>query len=504
MGLISSLEAADHLQRIALYVAIVPVGYLIIKLFQRIHASLFGPLRNVPGPWLARYTKLWELSAVWRGDIEKQNIELHKHHGKIVRLAPNKYSINDPDAVRIIYGHGTKFIKNEFYTCFRAPEMTNLFAERDVKDHSLQRRRIASLYSMTNLLSYESFIDKCTAVLQDKFLDLSHQSQKVEMVEMLQFYAFDVIGAITTGNPFGLVSAGKDFDSIISSIHGTLVYGGLVGLLPELHPWIVRIGRLVGQQNPTQPVQSYIKHQIDLRRQGVTPDDKNDFLTKLLKMEEAGTNSWFDTFNSCGSNIAAGSDTTAITLSGCMYYLLRTPAAFEKLRAEVDGKAAAGEITDPITYTQAQDMPYLQAVIKETLRCHAAVAYPMLRIVPAGGAVIAGTFFPQGTEVGVNAWVAHYNEDVWGKDAAQFRPERWIEASEEQLKKMDGYYLPFGHGSRTCIGKHISLLEITKVIPQLIRKFDFEFSDCSKDGWKTQTRWFCKQNYHCYVKPREL
>lgn len=81
MGLISSLEAADHLQRIALYVAIVPVGYLIIKLFQRIHASLFGPLRNVPGPWLARYTKLWELSAVWRGDIEKQNIELHKHHG---------------------------------------------------------------------------------------------------------------------------------------------------------------------------------------------------------------------------------------------------------------------------------------------------------------------------------------------------------------------------------------------------------------------------------------
>lgn len=75
--------------------------------------------------------------------------------------------------------------------------MTNLFAERDVKDHSLQRRRIASLYSMTNLLSYESFIDKCTAVLQDKFLDLSHQSQKVEMVEMLQFYAFDVIGAIT-------------------------------------------------------------------------------------------------------------------------------------------------------------------------------------------------------------------------------------------------------------------------------------------------------------------
>lgn len=59
----------------------------------------------------------------------------------------------------------------------------------------------------------------------------------------------------------------------------------------------------------------------------------------------------------------------------------------------------------------------------------------------------------------------------------------------------------FGHGSRTCIGKHISLLEISKVIPQLVRKFDFEFVEPERE-WKTEMAWFCKQNYHCYIKAR--
>lgn len=77
------------------------------------------------------------------------------------------------------------------------PDRSNLFAELDVKEHAMQRRRIASLYSLTNLLSYESFIDKCTAVLDDKFTKFAHEGRAVEMVEFLQFYAFDVIGAIT-------------------------------------------------------------------------------------------------------------------------------------------------------------------------------------------------------------------------------------------------------------------------------------------------------------------
>ncbi|KAH7053460.1 pisatin demethylase [Macrophomina phaseolina] len=500
MSFLPAFGAAD-VQRAAIYVALFPVAYFLLTLTQRIYASFLGPLREVRGPWMARFTKLWEFFALWRGDFEQRNLALHRRHGKIVRISPNKYAIDDPDAVRIIYGHGTKFTKTRFYETFRTPETSNLFAELNVKEHSAQRRRIGSLYSMTSLLSYESFIDKCTAILSDKFTDFSRKNKAVEMVEFLQFYAFDIIGAITTGNAFGLMTAESDLNSIIRAIHVSIVYGSFLGsFLPELHPWITRSSRLLGLSSPNEPVQSYIQNQIQLRRQGITPDDKNDFLTRLLRFEDSGQNTPFDTFNSCGSNIAAGSDTTAITLSAIMYYLLRNPDVLRELRNELDTKAAAGEINDPITYTQAQGCTYLQAVLKEALRLHP-IGQPIMRRVPAGGAVIAGTWFPEGAEVGVNPWVAHRNKDVFGQDAEVFRPERWLEADKEQAGKMEGYFLAFGYGSRSCIGKHISLLEISKVIPQLIRKFDFHLVEPERE-WETRTAFFCKQKYQCYIEQR--
>ena len=90
-------------------------------------------------------------------------------------------------------------------------------------------------------------------------------------------------------------------------------------------------------------------------------------------------------------------------------------------------------------------MPYFQAVIKEAMRLHPATGLPLWRVVPEGGATISGRYFPAGEVVGVNTWVAHYNEDVFGADASTFRPERWLEAAEhggDHLKTMDAYYFP--------------------------------------------------------------
>lgn len=97
----------------------------------------------------------------------------------------------------------------------------------------------------------------------------------------------------------------------------------------------------------------------------------------------------------------------------------------------------------------------------------------------------------------MNSWVSHYDTNIYGLDAATFRPERWLEADGQQAKLMEQSFMPFGMGSRTCIGKNISLLEMNKLIPVLVRDFDFELSQDNKvDGWKTRTRWF--------VKPRDF
>jgi cytochrome P450 len=75
-----------------------------------------------------------------------------------------------------------------------------------------------------------------------------------------------------------------------------------------------------------------------------------------------------------------------------MYHLLHVPACMEKLREEVKSSG----ITGNPTFKETQAMPYLQAVVKEALRVHPATGYPMFRVVPQGGEVLAGQFFPEG------------------------------------------------------------------------------------------------------------
>lgn len=82
-----------------------------------------------------------------------------------------------------------------------------------------------------------------------------------------------------------------------------------------------------------------------------------------------------------------------------------------------------------------------QAVIKEALRLYPGVSYPLERVVPDGGAELCGHFLPAGTVVGMHAWVIHRDESIFGEDAEYFRPERWLDAEPEELKKMERAFL---------------------------------------------------------------
>jgi len=68
---------------------------------------------------------------------------------------------------------------------------------------------------------------------------------------------------------------------------------------------------------------------------------------------------------------------------------------------------------------------------------HPGVGFPLERYVPSGGRILCGYFVPAGTNVSISAPVIHQNQTIFGADADTFRPERWIEASAEQLKIMD-------------------------------------------------------------------
>ncbi|KEF54334.1 cytochrome P450 oxidoreductase [Exophiala aquamarina CBS 119918] len=149
---------------------------------------------------------------------------------------------------------------------------------------------------------------------------------------------------------------------------------------------------------------------------------------------------------------------------------------------------------------EANQMPYLQAALKESMRMHPAVGMLLERVVPEDGVSIAGTFLPAGTIIGICPWVLHRVSRVFGEDADTFRPERWLEASPEALKVMERSNLAFGASPCTCVGKHISLLEMSKIVPQLLWTFELELAQPDKE-WKLHDMWFVKQlDFNVYVK----
>jgi cytochrome P450 len=137
----------------------------------------------------------------------------------------------------------------------------------------------------------------------------------------------------------------------------------------------------------------------------------------------------------------AGSDTTAISLRAMFYYLCKNRLAYSKLLAEIDSKDQRRELSDPVTFAESNQMPYLQVCMKEAMRLHPSCGQLLERVVPQGGATMCAMYLPQNTIVGINPWVVARDRTVYGSDANNFRPERWLEASPAELKLMERNFL---------------------------------------------------------------
>lgn len=176
---------------------------------------------------------------------------------------------------------------------------------------------------------------------------------------------------------------------------------------------------------------------IEKRINGQQNEVRRDMLARLLEVSEKDDSklSFSEIIALTTTNLIAGSDSTAIGLRAILYFLCQHQEVYKKLQKEVDQAFDSGALTSPVRYSAAAKLEYLNAVIVEALRAHAATGFVLEREVPAGGVTIAGTYIPAGTIVGINSWVMHANKQVYGEDAEAFRPERWFE-SEERVREM--------------------------------------------------------------------
>lgn len=210
------------------------------------------------------------------------------------------------------------------------------------------------------------------------------------------------------GKRFGFLDRGDDIDGIMAAISQYLSYAAIVGVYSEFHRFAAKLLSFLPQKQGSgmaamaKFANGQLQHRLSTTAVDTADDNhlnqKGDFLSKMLNLHHENPEKIKvqDIFMTCITNIGAGSDTTSISLCSVFYHLCKYPEVAQKLRAEIHDKAAAGELDNPITFKQAQSMPYLQAVLKEALRVHPATGLPLGRVVPSGGATIAGRAFPAG------------------------------------------------------------------------------------------------------------
>lgn len=158
-------------------------------------------------------------------------------------------------------------------------------------------------------------------------------------------------------------------------------------------------------------------------------------------------------------------------------YLLASPTIYQRLYLEC--KEANVSYNSIISQHEAQSLPYLQATIMEGLRMFPAATGLQPHIAPPTGDTLEdGTYIPPGTQVGLASWLIYHNKDVFGDDADIFRPERWIDEPDDRIITMKKTMeLLFSYGRFKCLGQKVAMIELPKVIFELVRRFDFALDD---------------------------
>ncbi|KAF2829660.1 cytochrome P450 alkane hydroxylase [Ophiobolus disseminans] len=195
--------------------------------------------------------------------------------------------------------------------------------------------------------------------------------------------------------------------------------------------------------------------------------------------------------------LLAGRDTTASLLSNLLFELPRHPEVLSHLHAEILEHVGA---TSTPTYEQLKNMKYLKAIINESQRLHPIVPSNSREAIydttlPRGGGPdgTAPILIPAGTFVAYHVYSLHRRPDIYGPDAAEFRPERWLEPGF----RPGWAFIPFSGGPRVCIGQNFALTEVMYVVVRMVQGYAIESRD--KGVWRERMSITCVGDGGCKV-----
>lgn len=201
--------------------------------------------------------------------------------------------------------------------------------------------------------------------------------------------------------------------------------------------------------------------------------------------------------------MVAGTDTTADAVTAAVFNTLYDPEIDARLRDEL--RRTLPHKNSIPRWAELERLPYLHAIVKESLRLSYGVPGRLPRVVPGRGAVFCGQKIPPGTQVSCSIFVYHHQESAW-QDSFTFKPERWIVSGDHKtgaVAELEKQFLSFPRGSRSCPGMNLAYANLHLLLARLFRRFDMELFETGKEEMEWKDSFVPLTKGHLRIKIRE-
>ncbi|CAD6565532.1 MAG: hypothetical protein ASARMPRED_007312 [Alectoria sarmentosa] len=444
--------------------------------------------------------------------------EANKKYGRFARIGPQTLLVSDVDYIRKVNARGSSYSRSDWYKGGRfVPNEDTLLSMTDDNEHKSLRNKMAPGFNThTENNRVEGSIDSQITILLDliksKYISTPESGTKpMDWGYLASYFGIDSICDIAFGEPLGDLQVDQDKYNFLHYMEAALptmsVFACYNWMLKLLQSSIVAryCAPSPDDLSPFGHVMGFARHQASKRfgEKAVRRTDMIDsFIQHGMSPGEAERGGLLQ--------LVAGSDTTATALRAAVLFVATSPVVLARIRTEM---AAAGILPHRDTKTiignaKARSIPYLLAVVKESLRLHPPVIGALEKKAGnEGDALPDGRRIPPGTRIQVSTWAILRDQEVFGLDADCFRPERWLEMeveSEHRLKMERSTELVFSAGRFICMGRDIALTQLLKVISELFYRFDVTVINPEKPWHSVGYGVFCQHDQWVRVTERNI
>ncbi|KAK0658039.1 cytochrome P450 [Cercophora newfieldiana] len=430
----------------------------------------FHPLANVPGPFLESLTELHRFyyNFVKSGTHSLQLERYREKYGPVIRIAPNEVLLNDPEHYETIYSANTKFYKDPTLYSTTGPD-TSIFAMTHNEDHRLYRAVLNPFFSRRSVLGQEYIVQRKTDKLLARLDADSDRGKPTEIGMGFCAISVDVIlecsfGAEACWNMLDREDFGVWYNDVIrssASIMWLLRFASFLRpVMYGMPHWLARLVYPVsaGIMDAAKVITSYVKRVVSDIDAGLVPKRKTIFHTVMDP--EVTSSGDFDKsivtvphmVDEAVVLIGAGAETVGNAMTVCTWRALLDPEIYKTLRAEL--VAAFPDPTQPVDFLTLEKLPYLSAVVKESLRLSYGVMHPLPR-----------------TVVNMCSFLMHRDPSLFPY-SDKFDPQRWLNPDAQLVAGREKCLVPFSKGNRSCIGQPLAMCELYVVLGRRFRKSD--------------------------------